>query len=182
MQSHAYQVVLLTESRLLNRAIEKSLDASRFATHVLASNIPDLAEKLSSLSPDFIFLSTSLKETSGYVLRDRLRAHLAFQKTRFIFLSSDEGSPSQEERATLKDGEHLLQIPFTTEAVSQLLSSLTSGKKTILYADDTKFFHNVVVIARFHLLTGKNMTGDMPMWVFRNSFRRCWKRELRGFR
>lgn len=136
---------MLTESRLLNRAIEKSLDVSRFAIHTFASDMPGLTEKLSSLSPDFIFSNTSLKESSGFALRDRLRALSSFQKTRFIFLSTDEGSTSQEEHAALKDGEHLLQIPFTTEAVSQLMSSLTSGKKTILYADDTKFFHNVVV-------------------------------------
>ncbi len=145
MQNRVSQVVLLTESRLMNRTIERALEADRFHCHVFTSEDPNLLDKLAVLIPDFVFLNSTLKESSGLDFRNRVKEKPVLARTKIIFLSSGAEEEQRPGNPAAGQGDFLLQIPFTTASVAQLMNRLTSEKKTILYADDTKFFHNVVV-------------------------------------
>lgn len=145
MQNRVSQVVLLTESRLINRTIERALESDRFHCHVFTSEEPNLLDKLVALLPDFVFLNSMLKESSGLAFCSRVKEKPALARAKIIFLSSDAEAEPRPGDPAAGPGDFLLHIPFTTASVAQLMTRLTSGKKTILYADDTKFFHNVVV-------------------------------------
>lgn len=145
MPKRLLTVALLTDSRLMNRTIERALEPERFFLRTLSSETAELLDTLKALTPDFLFLNSTLKETSGMDLRNIIRKENTLSRTKIIFLSPDGDADYKSTGLSLQSGDYLLQIPFTASAVSQFIASLSSERKTILYADDTKFFHNVVV-------------------------------------
>lgn len=145
MPKQVLKVALLTESRLMNHTIERALESERFNLHTLSSETAGLLDTLKAINPDFLFLNSTLKKTSGIELRNSIRKETALSRTKIIFLSPDGDGDYKSTGLSLQSGDYFLQIPFTTSAVSQFVGSLSSERKTILYADDTKFFHNVVV-------------------------------------
>lgn len=151
--SQRHKVVLLTESRLINRNIEKALDAEQFDLRTLNSDAPDILEKLSSMAPDFIFLNTMLKGGDGFQLCDSIKENPSLQRTQVIFLSSSTEDARRKEKAIQYRANYFLPIPFSSEELSRVMTSILAEtvKKTILYVEDSKYEHSIVV----PLLTGE---------------------------
>ncbi len=143
MSKKVLKVLLLTESRLINSNIAKALDPKLFQLLTFASDTPALLEKLAELAPDFVFLNTVLKDVDGLALCDDINAHPKMKETQVIFLSSD---PNEiREQAIQRRAARFLPIPFSSDELNEAMEGLIEGKKTILFVDDSKYFHKIVV-------------------------------------
>lgn len=137
------KVILLTESRLINNSIAKALDPKLFQLLTFDSDTHELVEKLAELDPDFVFLNTVLKGADGLALCDSIKAHPKMKETRVIFLSSD---PNEiREQAIQSRAARFLPIPFSSDDLNEAMEGLIEGKKTILFVDDSKYFHKIIV-------------------------------------
>ncbi len=136
------QVVLLTESGMVNRIIEQSLDPKRFEVHVLQSDTPNLINKLASIEPRIIFLKSMLKAANGFDLCDRLKNHPTLQNANLILLSSDIELSREVFQHHVA---HFLTIPFSAEDVIEIVEKLFLGQRNILLVDDSQVLHKIVV-------------------------------------
>lgn len=137
------KVILLTESRLVNNNIAKALDPKTFQLLPFASDTPALVEKLAELEPDFVFLNTVLKGTNGFLLCDEIKAHPKMKEARIIFLSSDPNEV--REQAIQRRATRFLPMPFSPDELNHAMEGLVDSRKTVLFVDDSKYFHKMIV-------------------------------------
>lgn len=143
MRKKIFKVVLLTESRLINNSIAKALDPKIFQLLTFASDAPELLGKLAELEPDFVFLNTVLKGKNGFSLCDEIKAHTKMKEARIIFLSSDPNEV--REHAIQSRATRFLPIPFAPDDLTHAMEGLVESRKIILFVDDSKYFHKMVV-------------------------------------
>jgi adenylate cyclase len=135
-------VALITDHSLTNRAIARSVDQSRFVLHPLSSDHPHLTAKLVELSPALIFVRATLKSGNGFELCDRIKNLDALHRARVIFLSQDE---SNREKAIQHRASHFLSMPISREETARIVDGIAEIQRTILFVDDSKLQHQVVV-------------------------------------
>ncbi len=142
MSRDRISVALITDHSLTNRSIARCLDQSGFELHALPSENPQLIEKLVELNPALIFLRATLKAQSGFDICEKIKSEPALRHSRIIFLSQDE---SNREKAIEHGTNHFLRMPISAEETVRIVDEVAQQQQTILFVDDGKLQHEVVV-------------------------------------
>jgi CheY-like chemotaxis protein len=142
MSQDKVSVALITDHSLTNLAIAQSVDQSRFVLHQFSSDCPQLTARLIELDPALIFVRATLKCGNGFELCDRIKDESALQRARIVFFSQDE---SNREKAIQHRANHFLNMPISQEETACIVKSLAEHQRTILFVDDSKLQHEVVV-------------------------------------
>lgn len=142
MSRERVSVALITDHSLTNRSIARCIDQSRFDLNSLPSNHPHLMDQLVELNPTIVFLRATLETSSGFDLCGKIKNEPALLRTRVIFLSQDD---SNREKAIARGANHFLRMPVSSEETVRIVESIVQQQQTILFVDDGKLQHNVVV-------------------------------------
>ena len=142
MSSQQHSIALVTDHILTNCQIARGLDESRFVLHSLASDDLDLTAKLAELDPALIFVRASLKSGSGFELCSRIKDQAALQNAHIVFLSQDEAN---REKAIEHRACQFLMMPVSQQAIAETVDRFVERHRTILFADDSKLQHEIVV-------------------------------------
>ena len=135
-------VAVITDHGPTNRSLGTALDPERFAVHVLASDRPDLLEKLHEIAPILLFLRVRLRSASGLELCDLVRSQPALEDMRVVLLSPEA---SDREAAVRHRASHFQPLPLSAADARELVDRLIGHQPTILFVDDSKLQHGAVV-------------------------------------
>ncbi len=136
------RVLLLTDSLTINEILKNILDPHQFTLFTLDSSQNNYFQEIIKIKPGLIFLRTMLKNFNGIEICDKIRTTPHLNSTKLIFLSSD---PGIREQAINHRADQFLTMPFTANDLSKAIAPLFYRKPSILFADDSRLCHGIVV-------------------------------------
>lgn len=135
MDNHTINAVLLTDSSTIDGLISSLLDDERFKIKAIHSSETGYFQKILDWHPELIFIRAMLSNMDGLSVCDRIRSHPSLGQAHLIFISSDT---LNRESAIDHRAHKFLQLPFSRQDFSQVISPLFEQKTKLLLVDDSK--------------------------------------------
>ena len=141
MDNQTINAVLLTDSSTINGLISSLLDDEHFNIKSIHSSEADYFQKILDCRPKLIFVRAMLSNMDGLTVCDRIRSHPSLSQARLIFISSDTVN---REHAIDHRANKFLQLPFSRQDLSQVITPLFEQKTRLLLVDDSKTCRRLV--------------------------------------
>jgi DNA-binding response OmpR family regulator len=135
------RVALLTDDRIVSLLASRAL-ADDFDVQVFQTTTAGVSEAIVSFAPTLVFLRDVLASGSALDVLQDLRAQPRLADTRFVILSN--GGESAEPYL-VGGAAAFVTLPFTAEHLRETAVRVAKGKRTILYVEDSRALHRLVV-------------------------------------
>jgi adenylate cyclase len=135
------KVALLTDDRIVSLLASRAL-ADDFDMQVFQTTAEGFADAIAAFEPALVFLRDVLASGSALDALQALRAKPTLTGTRFAILSNagESADPYLAGGAAA-----FVTLPFTAEHLRETAVRVAKGKRTILYVEDSRALHRLVV-------------------------------------
>jgi DNA-binding response OmpR family regulator len=135
------KVALLTDDRIVSLLASRAL-ADDFDVQVFQTTAEGFADAIAAFEPALVFLRDVLASGSARDALQALRAKPTLTGTRFAILSNagESADPYLAGGAAA-----FVTLPFTAEHLRETAVRVAKGKRTILYVEDSRALHRLVV-------------------------------------
>ena len=123
-----YKVILADASPSVQKVVQMAFSVPDFEVHTFEDGLQAI-ESLAGISPDAVLLSLALPSRDGYEVGRYLRSREEFRKAGLVLLKN-AFEPVDAERLRGLDHDEIVQKPFDSEGLAQLVREIIDRRKT----------------------------------------------------
>jgi DNA-binding response OmpR family regulator len=123
-----YKVILADASPSVQKVVQMAFSEPDFEIHTIEDGL-QVIESLAGISPDAVLLSLALPSRDGYEVGRYLRSREEFRKAGLVLLKN-AFEPVDAERLRGLDHDEIIQKPFDSEGLAQLVREIIDRRKT----------------------------------------------------
>jgi len=123
-----YKVILADASPSVQKVVQMAFSEPDFEVHTIEDGL-QVIESLAGISPDAVLLSLALPSRDGYEVGRYLRSREEFRKAGLVLLKN-AFEPVDAERLRGLDHDEIIQKPFDSERLAQLVREIIDRRKT----------------------------------------------------
>jgi len=123
-----YKVILADASPSVQKVVQMAFSEPDFEVHTAEDGVQAI-ESLARIKPDAVLLSLALPSRDGYEVGRYLRSREDFRKAGLVLLKN-AFEPVDGERLRGLDYDEIVQKPFDSEGLAQLVREIVDRKKT----------------------------------------------------
>ncbi len=122
-----YKVIIADDSPSVQKIIQMSFPASEFEIFAFSDG-KEFVDSLNRVRPDAILLNLSLPEKDGYEVGAFIKKQEEFRQIPLILLK-EAFEPLDKERAAAFEYDELIQKPFDSQMLVQMVRTMIEGQK-----------------------------------------------------